>query len=107
MLQLPLKMRMRTMIISHLEKVPFNNILIFIIRPCGVRAVSAQSDIPEAKFPGHVRTMHEDRDHGLELEFKVCFRFHSLSYTYTHSLSPPLTILTISPVTGQTAPASQ
>ena len=35
-------------------------------------AVSAGSDIPLAEFPDYVRLMHEDRDHKLELEYRVC-----------------------------------
>ena len=34
--------------------------------------VSFHSDIPEAEFPEYVRLMHEDRDHRLELEYRVC-----------------------------------
>ena len=37
-----------------------------------VSAVSVGSDIPLAEFPDYVRLMHEDRDHKLELEYRVC-----------------------------------
>ena len=32
---------------------------------------NVQSDIPVAEFPDYVRLMHQDRDHRLELEYKV------------------------------------
>ena len=35
-------------------------------------SVSVESDVPESEFPDYVRLMHEDRDHRLELEYKVC-----------------------------------
>ena len=37
-----------------------------------VYIVTGRNDIPEADFPAHVKQMHLDRDHKLEIEYKVC-----------------------------------
>ena len=61
-------------------------------------AVSFRSEVPEAEFPEYVRLMHEDRDHRLELEYRVRLTadLHTLVY-----------MCLLAAESGQTAPASQ